>query len=121
MRNCLACNTPLVGRIDKKFCDYNCRNAHHNFLNQPSNNQLSKINRQLIKNHRILQEFIDGDVRSIPLSVLKAMGYNEDLRTSVVDDPNDGRIYFIYDISYQQNESEIVLVTKELETYRQTA
>lgn len=121
MKNCLACNTPLVGRIDKKFCDYNCRNAHHNFLNQPSNNHLSKINRQLIKNHRILQEFIDGDVQSVPLTVLKAMGFNENLKTSVINDPHEGEIFFIYNISYQQNDGEIVLITKELETYRQTA
>jgi len=121
MKNCLACNTPLVGRIDKKFCDYNCRNAHHNYNNQPSNNYLTKVNRQLLKNHRILQELIDGDVNRVSIQVLKAMGFNEDLRTSVVDDPEEGLIYFIYDISFQQNESELVLVTKELETYRQTA
>lgn len=121
MSNCLACKTPLKGRSDKKFCDYNCRNAYHNFLNQPSKNYLSKINRQLGKNHRILAELHQAGVALAPLCVLEAMGFNADLHTAQFRDEAEGVVSFIYDIAYQQNGSELVLLAKELETYRQSA
>ncbi|MCR9154020.1 MAG: hypothetical protein NXI09_07925 [Bacteroidetes bacterium] len=120
MRNCLACDTKLVGRVDKKFCDYNCRNAYHNHHNQPTHNHLSKINRQLLKNHRILSELSEAEVLTAPLAVLETMGFNALYRTMVIDDPKEGQISFIYDIAFQQNAFEIVILDKELETFKQT-
>ncbi|MCU0405092.1 MAG: hypothetical protein MUE99_11150, partial [Chitinophagaceae bacterium] len=57
-KNCLHCEKPIRGRIDKKFCDDYCRNAYNNSLKAPSYNMVRNINNQLAKNRRILEEVI---------------------------------------------------------------
>jgi len=47
-RLCLACNEPLMGRSDKKFCDDQCRNDYNNKLNSDENNFMRK-NRKILK------------------------------------------------------------------------
>ncbi|MEI9808189.1 MAG: hypothetical protein WDO16_10100 [Bacteroidota bacterium] len=54
-KNCLACDKPLKGRSDKKFCDDYCRNTYNNQLKSISNNNIRNINNTLTKNRRILE------------------------------------------------------------------
>jgi hypothetical protein len=41
---CLACDKPLKGRTDKKFCDDYCRNNYNNQLKAAKNNVVRNIN-----------------------------------------------------------------------------
>lgn len=55
---CLACNKPVKGRTDKKFCDDYCRNNFNNQLKSGSTNLVRNINNALGKNRRILESLI---------------------------------------------------------------
>jgi hypothetical protein len=121
MKACLECDGSIVGRVDKKFCDHNCRNAYHNDRNRCSRNFVQGVNRYLSKNYRILEELCTNDVHSVPRKVIKAMGFDPYFFTSIGNDPIDGLIYFLYDLSFQQKGDEIVIVFKDLENYRNTA
>ena len=41
-KKCLECESPLVGRVDKKFCSDYCRNSYNNKIN--TNNNFFTIN-----------------------------------------------------------------------------
>ena len=36
-KQCLECDEPLFGRVDKKFCNDQCRNAYNNRVNKTTN------------------------------------------------------------------------------------
>jgi hypothetical protein len=121
MRTCLACQTKLSGRIDKKYCDHNCRNAYHNELNRCSKKYIHLVNKNLSKNYKILEELTKHEVFEVKGSVLKAMGFDYQYFTSMVNDPDEGVLLFIYDLCYQQFDQDIVIKIRELETYRNSA
>ena len=58
IKKCLACDKPIKGRSDKKFCDDACRNNYNNELKSISNNQIRNVNNALGKNRRILEELL---------------------------------------------------------------
>ena len=53
----MECQTPLIGRIDKKFCNDMCRNSYNNNINKDANEYVRKVNVILFKQvskHRLL-------------------------------------------------------------------
>ncbi len=64
---CVACGKLLKGRIDKKFCDDNCRNSYNN--QQKAKGSYSAyvrtINNTLIKNRRILESLLPKGAESL--------------------------------------------------------
>lgn len=61
-RMCACCGDLLRGRSDKLFCDDRCRNKHHNEKRKKSllGDRARSIQRQLVKNHRILNDMLAG-------------------------------------------------------------
>ena len=57
---CLECETPLIGKVDKKFCNDKCRNSYNNLLNKDANEFVRKVNVILRKNRRILSSLMNG-------------------------------------------------------------
>jgi len=121
MRTCLACDTPIYGRVDKKYCDHNCRNAFHNERNRSNRKYVQSVNRNLAKNHRILEELIENEVVEVKVQLIKAMGFKPQFITSCEIDEKEGPLFFIYDYCYQQINEQIVIKIRELETYRNSA
>lgn len=121
MKTCLSCDAVLFGRIDKKYCDYNCRNAYHNEKNRHSSGIMRSVNRRLHRNYSILEELRAHEIECIDLQVLNSMGFDEYYNTAYVQDQKEGEIRFIYDLAYQQIGSELVLLDRELESYRSSA
>ena len=62
---CLECALPLFGRVDKKFCNDQCRNAYNNRLNKTTNDFVRNINVILRKNRKIIASLLDGKEKSI--------------------------------------------------------
>ncbi len=60
VKNCLACERPIKGRTDKKFCDDSCRNNYNNRLNSDATPLIRNINNILRKNRRILLDLLSG-------------------------------------------------------------
>ena len=76
IRNCLDCNQEIEGRADKKFCDDHCRINYHNSLSQKTNSALNKINSILMRNRKIIREFIESGYKEVKRSDLADKGYN---------------------------------------------
>ncbi|WP_431012719.1 DUF2116 family Zn-ribbon domain-containing protein, partial [Rahnella sp. PAMC25617] len=46
-KHCLNCGNVIQGRIDKKFCDDQCRNSFNNQQNALSTNYIRRVNHSL--------------------------------------------------------------------------
>ena len=57
MSTCRLCKKNLVGRIDKKFCNDQCRTAYHNLKRRKIRKIfISNMNQKIKKNNKILME-----------------------------------------------------------------
>lgn len=114
-KNCLECNEPLRGRIDKKYCSDACRNAYNNKLNTYSYNMVRKTNRILAKNHKILNELNPTGKTTRNKSDLINLGFDFNLLTSIYK-TKDGKLYqFCYDQGYLElDNNKILLVKREI-------
>lgn len=99
-RQCLVCETPIYGRVDKKYCSDYCRNAHHNIRNRDATNYMRKVNNILRKNRRILERFNPNGKSKVKESTLMEEGYNFGYHTNVYNTKKGGKYYFCYDQGY---------------------
>lgn len=54
-KNCLECSTPIIGRVDKKYCCNYCRSSANNKRNKTRNSSILKVNKVLKRNREILK------------------------------------------------------------------
>jgi hypothetical protein len=114
MNKCLDCGEELIGRIDKKFCNDQCRNTYNNNLNKDSNEYVRKINVILRKNRRILIKLLKGEKSKTSKEQLLINGFNFYYYTNIYQTKQGKTYYFIYDIGYLEIENEqFILVKKE--------
>lgn len=116
-RFCIACNKPLKGRTDKKFCDDNCRNNYNNQLNANNNNLVRNINNALAKNRRILESLISpGDAMAkCSKDVLLQQGFRFKYFTHEYSNPVGSKYCFCYDYGYLPLENDMYLIVKKEE------
>ena len=75
MTHCLTCGALLVGRCDKRFCDDGCRSGYHNQKHQQQNRDVSRVNRILQKNRKILADYYALGKMIIPKQTLQTQGF----------------------------------------------
>ena len=75
-KNCLQCDAPLKGRIDKKFCDDACRNTFNNAKNKDNNNLIRNTNNWLRRNHRILKALNPNQKTKVSRTKLMENGFD---------------------------------------------
>lgn len=63
-RNCECCNEALKGRLDKRFCNDDCRSAWHNHRKSREYHAMHLINHALTRNRRILLSLIPEQEQS---------------------------------------------------------
>lgn len=97
---CEDCGKPLFGRIDKKFCNDSCRNAHFNKVNRVSNNYVRQINRILKKNRDILASLNAEETAKTKGKVLSRLGFSFDYYTNIYTTKTGKTYYFCYDQGY---------------------
>ena len=97
---CEDCGKALLGRIDKKFCNDSCRNAHYNKVNRISNNQVRQINRILKKNRDILAQLNTEETTKTKGKVLTRLGFNFEYHTNIYTTKTGKIYYFCYDHGY---------------------
>jgi DNA-directed RNA polymerase subunit M/transcription elongation factor TFIIS len=111
-RLCLDCDSPLIGRSDKKFCDDACRS---NFNNKSKSNDeiyIRKVNVVLNKNRRILKQFNpEGKVR-MKVKKLQTEGFDFDCFTSIYRTAKGNKYYFCYEYGYLLLPPDEVLLIK---------
>ncbi|MCB0481415.1 MAG: hypothetical protein KDC83_08270 [Flavobacteriales bacterium] len=111
---CLECERPLIGRIDKKFCNDFCRNGYYNRKNRVTNNYVRKINRILSKNREILFELNPEETSKSTKAKMLQEGFNFNYFTNVFETKTGKSYYFCYDKGFLFLEDDkVALVTKK--------
>jgi hypothetical protein len=111
---CAACNKPVKGRTDKKFCDDYCRNAYNNQLKADSNNLIRNINNALRKNRRILEELLSNGETSkkVNRDKLLHLGFQFKYLTHSYTTQNGKVYHFCYEYGYLYLENDWYLIVK---------
>ena len=112
---CLACDTPIKGRSDKKFCDDNCRNNYNNQLNSDNNNLVRNINNILRKNRRVLEELNVRSKTIVPKTKMLEKGFNFEYFTSQYKSAKGGVYNYCYEQGYLLLEKDLVMLVKKQE------
>lgn len=111
-RNCPECGDPVYGRIDKKFCSDQCRNAFNNKQMGYSNDYMRKINIVLRKNRRILEELNPNGKTKVHLQQLKKKGFDFDYHTNLYTTKNGHTYHFCYEHGYLKLEGDFFALVK---------
>lgn len=97
---CQECGTKLYGRVDKKFCNDQCRNAYHNRANRDESAFIRSINAILRKNRAILYELTPGGKAKVKKQVLIQKGFNFKYFTHTYKTKEQRVYYFCYEHGY---------------------
>ena len=98
-KKCLFCQTELKGgRIDRKYCDAQCRASYHNVQRQEKEHIIRKINDILKKNWKILKTLNPTGHSIVRKSFLEEHGYNFNYFTNIYETKEGRMYYFCYDI-----------------------
>jgi hypothetical protein len=116
-RLCLACNKPVKGRTDKKFCDDYCRNNYNNQLKSSATNLVRNINNALGKNRRILENFFHTGEETVKTTKDKLLekGFQFKYFTNTYTNKKGNVYFFCYDIGYLPLENGWYLLVKQKE------
>jgi hypothetical protein len=112
-KECLECEEPLKGRIDKKFCSDYCRNAFNNRVNKDSKNLIRNINNRLRKNYKILTEINTTGKTKVTRTKLYDKGFDFQFFTSIYTTKTRNTYFYIYDEGYLPLENETFLLIKK--------
>ncbi|MEM7484284.1 MAG: hypothetical protein AAF348_03660 [Bacteroidota bacterium] len=112
-KECLECNTKLIGRVDKKYCSDHCRNAYNNRLNKDSKNLVRNINNRLRKNYRVLDSFTlkDGKTTTTKMKLIDK-GFDFEYITNLYTTKKGSTYYFVYDLGYLPLDNDRYMIVK---------
>jgi len=112
-RKCLACNKPVKGRIDKKFCDDYCRNNYNNNKEVDGAIIIKQVNNYLKKNRKVLQDFL-GEHDMIKQSKIRLLekGFHIKYFTHQYVNAKGNTYFFCYEYGYLLLENDWVLIVK---------
>lgn len=114
---CLACDKPVKGRTDKKFCDDYCRNSFNNGLKAAKNNLVRNINNALGKNRRVLESFFkrEEEIAKTHKDKLLEKGFQFKYMTHTYTNKKGNVYFFCYDLGYMPLENNWYLLVKRKE------
>jgi predicted nucleic acid-binding Zn ribbon protein len=117
IKTCLACNKPIKGRSDKKFCDDSCRNNYNNELKSISNNQMRNVNNALGKNRRILEELLPEGKEIVKTTKEKLLqkGFLFKYITNIYTTKEGKVYYYCYDYGYLPLDNDWYLIVRRKE------
>jgi len=75
-RICLNCGKELMGRSDKKYCNYYCKSALQYLTRKKEETLFFQIDRQLKKNRSLLKQFNKSGKTVIRKSEMLDLGFN---------------------------------------------
>lgn len=113
-KHCLNCGNVIQGRIDKKFCDDQCRNAYNNQQNALSTNYIRRVNHSLKKNRNILEETIPSgeEMAKITRERLLRDGFQLKYFTHLYETKKGNIYHYCYDYGYLALEGDWFLVVR---------
>lgn len=115
-KNCQACDKPIKGRTDKKFCDDSCRNNYNNRMNSYSSPLVRNVNNILRRNRRILENLLaplEKKVLVIERHKLVERGFMFDYMTEHYHPDKQEHYYYCYEYGHRSLDQDKVLVVKD--------
>jgi len=110
---CLECGEPIKGRLDKKFCDDQCRSNYNNKANSDATAEVRNINNALRKNRRILESVVNKDGKGrISRAKLLEEGFNFKYITQLHNTKANTTYKLCYDYGYMPVENDFFVVIK---------
>lgn len=96
---CLHCEGKLTGRLDKKFCDAQCRSNFHNQHKRKQERIIAAVNRQIRLNRSILRKLCPEGKATVRKEKLVESGFSFQYCSSVY---REGKwtYYFCYEYGY---------------------
>ena len=107
-KECPECGNEFFGRIDKKYCSDQCRNAFNNRKTQTSNNLIRRINRILRNNRNILKALNPTGRAKTTKSKLFERGFNFNYYTNTYVTQKGKTYHFCYDMGYLELDNDYV-------------
>ncbi|MBC8320670.1 MAG: hypothetical protein H8E34_08105 [Bacteroidetes bacterium] len=98
--SCLECGEPLIGRVDKKFCNDQCRNNYHNKENREDSALIRNVNIILKKNRNILKQLNPVGKAKVKKQELVTLGFNFKYFTNIYKTKEGRNYYFVYEHGY---------------------
>ncbi len=119
VKTCLYCSKPLKGRIDKKFCDDNCRNSYNNQQKAKGSHSsyVRNINNALLKNRKILESILPDDKKTANANRDKLMrlGFQFKYITHIYTTKDDKTYFYCYEYGYLPLDNDWYLIVKKKE------
>jgi len=97
---CKQCGKPIIGRLDKRFCDAYCRNAFNNKVKRKDEQNINEVNRTLRRNRKILKTLSPVGKSTVRKEVLEAMGYNFGIFSSMYRTSKRTIYYLCYEYGF---------------------
>ncbi len=111
---CLVCQSPLVGRRDKRFCTDSCRSIHHQQQKKEIPLVVKRVNQILLSNREILAGLNPDGKKILSRDTLVRKGFDFRHFTHLVHTRNGNTYHFCYDQGYIIFEDgKVVLVRQE--------
>ena len=111
---CLQCGEKVSGRIDKKFCDAQCRNSYNNKVKRETEKQIININRVLRRNRKILRQFNPEGKTTVRREYLEKLNFNFKFHTHTFTSGQGNTYRFCYEYGYLEIENgEKMLIVNE--------
>jgi predicted nucleic acid-binding Zn ribbon protein len=113
-KHCIQCGEKMVGRLDKKFCDAQCRNNYNNKIKRKSEKMIIDINRLLRRNRKILKQFNPEGKTTIRKEYLEKLNFEFNFHTHTFTTKNNNTYIFCYEYGYLEIENgEKVLIINQ--------
>ena len=114
---CPICNSPLLGRADKKYCSDQCRYLANSKNKIQSEQPIIEVNRALRKNRSILKKLCPAGKAVVRKELLIAMGYDVKFFSSLFLTSNKQVYYICYDYAFtpllEHNVEKALIVTRQ--------
>lgn len=113
-RFCLECNSLLKGRIDKKFCDDQCRSNYNYRLKTNDRSLINRVNQILKRNRKILKTQLLSNQVKIRKSILVKEGFDFNFFTHTYTTKQGNIHFFCYDYGYlADKDGQLLLIKKD--------
>lgn len=116
-RICLECGSKIRGRIDKKFCNDQCRNTYHNRIKGDASSLVKQVNHTLQHNRNVMNRLIPDVKGKITVSRSKLIqeGFDFTYHTHTYTTKNGHTYVFCYEYGYLPLENEVIMLVKREE------
>lgn len=122
-KKCKQCGKNLIGRLDKLFCDSQCRNTFNNQNKRSDQLLIQDVNQRIRRNRRILKSLCPIGKATVRKEVLDTMQYDYRYFSSIFKSPNNNVYYICYDYAFspikQKESGSSNIVEKALIVQRQ--